>query len=252
MMKRELLDFCTELPHAQPLVIVIDDYQFSDNGSVDLLTFLSARLQATHTLVIVCYRLAEMKIRNHPFLRVRSDLLSQGACAEIQLSFLKKNDIVKHLSLQQPDETVAQDYVDFVQAKTEGNPLFIREVLRHRDSRSDVIHNLIEAKLNRLDDTNRQLLVTASVQGREFDSAVLASSMKMNPQDVEESLSDLHEIHGLIHPIREEQLTDGKFTVRYRFVYSFCQEACYATLAPTRKASLNASLAEAFLTYYGN
>jgi hypothetical protein len=76
--------------------------------------------------------------------------------------------------------------------------------------------------------------------------------MHMNPQDVEESLGDMHEIHGLINPIREEQLTDGKFTVRYRFVYAFCQEACYASLAPTRKASLNASLAEAFLTYYGN
>jgi hypothetical protein len=47
-------------------------------------------------------------------------------------------------------------------------------------------------------------------------------------------------------------LPDGKFTVRYRFVYGLYQEACYATLAPTRKASLSASLAQAFLTYYGN
>jgi hypothetical protein len=40
--------------------------------------------------------------------------------------------------------------------------------------------------------------------------------------------------------------------VRYRFVYALCQETCYASLAPTRRASLNTSLAEAFLTYYGN
>jgi predicted ATPase len=241
-MKRELLDFCSELPHANPLVIVIDDFQFSDHGSVDLLAFLATRLESAHTLVIVCYRLVEMKIRNHPFLQARSDLLSRGACREIQLSFLDKKDI----------EKLTEDDVDYVHARSEGNPLFIREVLRHRDTRSEVIHNLIETKLNRLDDTHRQLLVTASVQGRDFDSAVLAASMHMNPQDVEESLGDMHEIHGLIYPIREEQLTDGKFTVRYRFVYAFCQEACYASLAPTRKASLNASLAEAFLTYYGN
>lgn len=251
-MKRELLDFCSGLPHSHPLVIVIDDFQFSDNGSVDLLAFLATRLESTHTLIIVCYRLFEMKVRHHPFLQARSELLSRGACTEIQLSFLDKKDIEKHLVLQQPEAPLTGDYVDFVQARTEGNPLFIREVLRHRDSRSEVIHNLIETKLNRLDDTHRQLLVTASVQGRDFDSAVLATSMHMNPLDVEESLSDLHEIHGLIDPIREEQLTDGKFTVRYRFVYAFCQEACHASLAPTRKASLNASLAEAFLTYYGN
>jgi hypothetical protein len=76
--------------------------------------------------------------------------------------------------------------------------------------------------------------------------------MHMSSQDVEESLKELWETHGLVEPIREEQLPDGKFTVRYRFVYGFCQEACYASLAPTRKASLNATLAEAFLAYYGN
>jgi hypothetical protein len=56
----------------------------------------------------------------------------------------------------------------------------------------------------------------------------------------------------LIRRIREEELPDGRFTVRYRFVYSLYQEACYASLAPTRKAALSARLAEVFLTYYGN
>lgn len=251
-MKRELLDFCSQLPPAQPLVIVIDDFQFSDNGSVDLLSFLATRLESTHTLVVICYRFVEMKIRNHPFLRARSELLSRAVCTEIHLPFLSRIDIERHLAQNQEEGSPADEYVDFVHAKTEGNPLFIRELIRHRESRSEVIHNLIQAKLNRLDDTHRQLLVTASVQGREFDSAVLATSMQMNPQDVEETLHELHEVHGLINPIREEQLPDGKFTVRYRFVYAFCQEACYASLAPTRKAALNASLAEAFLTYYGN
>lgn len=251
-MKRELADFCSELSPANPLVIVIDDFHLADNGSVDLLTFLATRLQSTHTLVIVCYRMVDMKINNHPFLIARSELLSRAVCQEISLRLLAKNDIETYLALHDPNAAPADDYVEFVHAKTEGNPLFVRELLRHRDSRSEVLQNLIETKLRRLDDTHRHLLVTASVQGREFDSAVLATSMQMNPQDVEESLHDLHQIHGLINPIREEQLSDGKFTVRYRFVYGFCQEACYASLAPTRKASLNASLAEAFLTYYGN
>jgi predicted ATPase len=137
-------------------------------------------------------------------------------------------------------------------AKSEGHPLFLRELLRGENRLSDSIRHLIQAKLDRLDDTHRQLLATASVQGREFDSAVLAATMQLESQDVEESLHDLDEIHGLIRRTREEELPDGKFTVRYRFVYGLYQEACYATLAPTRKASLSASLAQAFLTYYGN
>ncbi len=115
----------------------------------------------------------------------------------------------------------------------------------------DVAH-IIRLKLDRLDETRKQLLVTASVQGREFDSAVLAASMLMSPQDVEETLRELSEIHGLIDATGEKQLPDGKFTVRYRFVYAFCQEACYASLAPIRMGLRNASLADAFLAYYGN
>jgi predicted ATPase len=251
-MKRELLDFCGQVSTVHPLVIVIDDFQFSDNGSVDLLLFLATRLESLRTLLIVCYRPVDMRIAHHPFLQVRSDLLSRGVCTEIALPFLDRNHIKEHLDRHVPHAAFAADFPDFLQAKTEGNPLFMREFLRHRDNRSEVLQNLFEARLHRLDDTHRQLLLAASVQGREFDSAVLASSMQMSPEDVEESLHELHETYGWITRIREEQLADGKYTVRYRFVYAFCQEACYASLVPSRKASLNTSLAEAFLTYYGN
>jgi hypothetical protein len=94
------------------------------------------------------------------------------------------------------------------------------------------------------------LLVAASVQGREFDSAVLTRSLSKKAEDVEERLRSLDEIHGLIQRIREEQLPDGKCSVRCRFVYEFYREVCYGFLAPTRKASLNAALAEALLTHY--
>src|SRR5580693_6850078 len=77
-MKRELLDFCRQVSPVHPLIVVIDDFHWADVGSVDLLAFLATRLQSVRTLVIVCYRLVEMKIKNHPFLQVRFDLLSKA------------------------------------------------------------------------------------------------------------------------------------------------------------------------------
>jgi len=251
-MKRELLDLCRQIATVHPLLIVIDDFHWSDVGSVDLLAFLATRLESSRTMVIINYRPAEMKIRNHPFLSIRSDLMSREACVEIALGLLTRLDIEKYLAAKYPDRKFPDEYTSLLQAKTEGNPLFIRELLRNPDGSSESVRNIIQGRLDRLDDTHRQLLVTASVQGREFGSAVLAASMQMSLEDVEESLAEIDEVHGLIHRIREEQLPDGKFTVRYRFVYALYQEACYASLAPTRRASLNASLAEAFLAYYGN
>ena len=251
-MKRELLDFCKEISPVHPLVVVIDDFHWADVGSVDLLAFLASRLDSTRTLVIVCYRMTDMKVAAHPFLQVRADLLSRGACTELQLRLLETKDVENHLALEYPEAQFPEDYPGFLHAKTEGNPLFVRELVRGTGQLTDSVRHMIRRKIERLDDTHRQLLVTASVQGREFDSAVLARSMNLSAQDVEESLIVLAETHGLVERIREQQLPDGKFTVRYRFVYGFYQEACFESLEPTRKASLNASLAGAFLTYYGN
>jgi predicted ATPase len=251
-MKRELLDFCREVSAFHPLIVFIDDFHWADVGSVDLLAFLATRLESVRALIIVCYRPAEMKIKRHPFLQVRSRLLSRRACTEIRPGFLDRVHIEELLAREYASGKFPKDYAEFLRARTEGNPLFIRELLHSRKGLSEHILNMIQTRLDQLDDTSRQLLVTASVQGREFDSAVLAASMQVKSEDVEDALDDLAEIHELIQKVREEELPDGKFTVRYRFVYRFYQEACYASLAPTRKASLNASLAEAFLTYYGN
>jgi len=168
------------------------------------------------------------------------------------LRLLDREDVSEHLALEYPNGKFPNDYAAFLHARTDGHPLLMRAAAGGPASVSGAIQNMIETKMRRLDDTHRQLLVTASVQGREFDSAVLATSMQMGYADVEDTLQELDEVHGLIQRIREEQLLDGKFTVRYRFVYAVYQEACYASLNPTRKATLNASLAEAFLAYYGN
>jgi predicted ATPase/DNA-binding winged helix-turn-helix (wHTH) protein len=251
-MKRELVDFCIQVAAIQPLIVVVDDFHWSDTGSADLLAFLAQRIESARMLIIVSYRLVDMKIKKHSFLKVRGDLMSRGACTEMGLPLLEPEHIEGVMALQQPNATFADGQAKLLHTRTDGNPLFLREILRAADGQSETIQNLFKARLAQLQDEHRQILIAASVQGREFDSAVLAASLRMNFMAVEDALRDLHEVHELIRPIREEQLPDGKFTVRYRFLYNFCQEVCYASLSPTRKASLNASLAEALLTYYGN
>jgi DNA-binding winged helix-turn-helix (wHTH) protein len=250
-MKRELLDFYRQVSPVHPLVVVIEDFQWADVASVDLLAYLATRLESTRTLVVLSYRLDEMKINNHPFLQVRSDLFSRQVSTEIRLGFLERADVEKHLALEYPEVQFPEDYTGFLYTKTEGNPLFMRELVRGPGDFSESIRGMVQSKIDRVGETARELLVTASVQGREFDSAVLARSLGMNSQEVEERLRALDEVHGLIKRMREEELPDGRFTVRYRFVYAVYHEVCFTSLAPTRKASLNASMAGALLAYYG-
>lgn len=251
-MKRELVDLCREISVVHPLIVVIDDFHWADVTSVDLLAHLAPRLDQARVLVVLCYRPVEMNIRKHPFIPVCSDLVSRGACTEVHLTPLSRNQVEEYLALPQLNCVHSAEFAGRLHAKSDGNPLFLREFLSGGEEVSDAVRHMIQTQLDRLDDTHQQLLVTASIQGREFDSAVLAATMQMGSQDVEEALQELDEVHGFIQRIREEELPDGKFTVRYRFVYELYQEACYASLAPTRKASLRASLAETLLAYYGN
>src|SRR6266850_526005 len=251
-MKRELLDFYQQVSPVHPLIVVIEDFQWSDVASVDLLAYLATRLESTRTLIVLSYRLDEMKINNHPFLQVRSDLSSRQISTEIRLGLLERRDVETYLAFEHPKLQPPEDYAGVLYAKSEGNPLFMRELVRGPGDFLESIRSLVQRKIDRVGETARELLVTASVQGREFDSAVLARALGMHSQDVEERLRVLDEVHGIIQRMREEELPDGRFTVRYRFVYGFYQEVCFASLAPTRKASLNASMAEALLTYYGN
>ena len=229
--------------------MVLDDFQWADIASVDLLAFLATRLESTRTLLVICYRPAEMRIHNHPFLQLRSDLLGRHLLTEIQPALLQRKDVEKLLESSSRQEQFRNNDAVTLHARSEGNPLFIQELARANGDLPESIRSVIQTKIDRLQPADRKLLAIASAQGREFDSAVLSRSLGRNTEDVEETLETLDEVHGLIQRIREEELADGRVTVRYRFTYSLYQEICHASLAPTRKASVNASRAEPSLTY---
>ncbi len=123
---------------------------------------------------------------------------------------------------------------------------------KRQEALPDSLRSLIRSRLEPLQEIDRGLLAAASVQGYEFDSAILAKSLAMKPEEVEERLQAVCEVQGLIVRLRDEELMDGKFTVRYSFAHSLYQIVCQELLPPTRKAALNSAVAEAFLAYYGN
>jgi predicted ATPase len=113
------------------------------------------------------------------------------------------------------------------------------------------VRSMIERKVDQLGEADRQVLMAASVQGLEFDSAVVAWVLGLEAASVEERLDVLERVHSLIRLVRERELPDGTVTLRYRFVHALYQNTLYDSLRPTRKAAWSGAAAQALLDHYG-
>ena len=110
---------------------------------------------------------------------------------------------------------------------------------------------MIERKIAQLTDDDRRLLVCASVQGHAFDSAVIAGALERDPADVEERLAMLDRVHAFVSVRGEDTLPDGTSTTRCQFVHVLYQNAFYASLGATRRASLSAVVANTLIRFHG-
>ena len=113
------------------------------------------------------------------------------------------------------------------------------------------VRGMIERKIAQLSEGDRELLTAASVQGYEFDSAVLAEVLGLGADDVEERLDRLERVFAFVKLTSESEFPNGVLTVRYRFVHVLYQNALYGSLRATRRASLNAMVARTLLGFYG-
>src|SRR5262249_36879870 len=109
----------------------------------------------------------------------------------------------------------------------------------------------IQRKIDQLGEDDRRLLVAASVQGYEFDTAVVARVLERDAAEVEDRLDELDRVHTFVRLGREQGFPDRTLTLRDGFGHVLYQNALCGSLRPTRRASLSAAVAQALLGLYG-
>ena len=273
-MKRELAAFFHEASADRPLVLFFDDLHWADSSTIDIIAYIATKLTAMRLLIVVTYRPSEMLLHEHPFLRVALDLQARGVCHELPLDLLTREEVDRYLDLEFRDHRFPPHFGSLIYAKTEGNPLFMADVVRYLRDRKvidkadghwtlvqtapeietdlpETVRSMIQRKVAQLGDADRRLLAAASAQGYDFDSAVIARALTMDPGEVEERLQALDRTYGFVAFREEDELPDHSLTLRYRFVHLLYQNALYASLTPSRRASSSAAIAQALLAFYG-
>src|SRR5213592_149935 len=274
-LKREINAFFREVCRLRPLVVFLDDVHWVDASTVDILSYVANQMNTAQMLIIATYRPSELQITKHPFGALKLHLQGEGVCQELTLELLTPEDVAEFLDLEFPHHHFPATFARFMHAKTEGSPLFMVDLVRYLRAKQVIVpdnggwklagslpdlerelpesaRSMIERKIEQLNEDDRQLLIAAGVQGYEFDSTIVTQVVRGAADRIEERLDALDRIHGLVRPLRERAFPDGTPTVRYRFVHVLYQNALYARLAPTRRATLSRDVAEALLGHYGD
>ena len=273
-LKRELLAFLQELSRRRPLALLCDDLHWADVSTVDLLGYVGSRAGSMRLLVIGTYRPSDLLLAQHPFLNVQRELQSRGLCREIAIRLFDQTSVAAYIDTIFPDHDFPAHLPALLHSRTEGNPLFLTELLRDLRDRSLIerregrfrlaqsvpsiegelpasVRAMIDRKIERIDEADRRILACAAVQGYDFDSTTVAGAIGAEAGSVEERLDALARVHRFVSVLDSIELPSGELSQRYRFVHVLYQNALYGALRPRQRAELSAAVAEALVRSRG-
>jgi len=273
-LKREIASLLEEVTRMHPVVLCFDDMHWADPSTTDLIAYLARRIEEMRLLILVTSRPSDLAQARHPFLPLKLDLIARGVCREILPGPLDEAAIARYLTLQFAEHSFPRGFASLLHQRTEGHPLFVvdlvrdlrhRQVLRQKDGRwilaedlgdlqralPESVRSLVQRKIDALDDADRRLLGAASVQGVDFDSAIIAAAVERPQDDIEDALERLEREHALVRFVEEQEAHNRELTLKYRFAHHIYHNAFDASLRATRRASLSSVIAQRLIARLG-
>ncbi|MEE9150935.1 MAG: tetratricopeptide repeat protein [Thermoplasmata archaeon] len=241
-----------DISENEPLLLVLEDLQWADDGTLQLLHYLARNIQSSRVMICGTYRPEDLKnIRGevHPLSktlrRMRPEKLfyeiwltrfDEGSTASMVESLLKKVDIPKL-------------FIRRLYTESEGNPFFIEEVVKSlvNEGLIDVndyawkmkfdpskihlpgsIRDVIGRRIDGLDEETKAILGYASVIGNQFTFEALYRILNVSEEELIDSIDALIATN-IIH---EDRTTREE---RYRFDHTQIREVIYNSMSRSRR-----------------
>ena len=280
----ELLKLISE---STPLLIALDDLQWADASSCELLAYLSRRVQGYPIVIVGTCRENELAA-SHPLRSLLTDLQREHSVECVSLEPLTDEQIDALIS----SIKVPQPLVKRIRSRAAGNPFFAEELARTIATPDELAQNassttgqndvtssttaqngvgtqfiasgdlstadgtyqlpetisaVLELRLSRLTAPCQRLLSKAAVLGGSFEFNIISAMEAMTPGSDEDTVLDLLE-EALKSGMLTEQGTGTRIT--YEFWHPLLVAHLYDKLSAARRASLHRRAAEILLRVY--
>ncbi|HYI35917.1 MAG TPA: BTAD domain-containing putative transcriptional regulator [Thermoleophilaceae bacterium] len=244
--------FMGNAAEAAPLVLMLDDLHAADEPSLLLLRFLAREMAETHLLVVCAFRDVDPMLQE-ALTATLVELAREPHTARISLGGLAEGDVAKYIERSTAQMPPAE-LVGAIHRETDGNPLFVAEVVQLLVADGQIaepgaqlrippgVREVIGRRLARLPAGSQDLLVSASVLGREFGLGALERLSELPRDELLDALDQA---------MAERVVTDVPGTrERLRFGHALIRDSLYDALNPARRQRLHEAAAAALEEVY--
>ncbi len=249
---RVVIGLAQHVANRQPLLLAIDDLQWADDASVELVNQMARHVSGCPLLLALAYRSEEPVALDMASLTYHTGLRLQELDAEAGLRLL---DLLLPTTPQMPSH-LKQLILD----KARGNPLFIEEVahslienylvldeqtgtfraradLEHVEV-PDTVNRVIMSRIDRLDESSRNVLRVASVIGKEFEHWLLTAIYPHRQTEAE--------LHEQLDDLTQREILEGSHSdLLYLFRHVLTREVAYESLLYADRRLLHRGIGEA-------
>jgi DNA-binding SARP family transcriptional activator len=255
-------EFLRRASEQRPLVLILDDLHAADTPSLLMLQFIARELGSMRVLVVAAIRDVDPN-PGVPLIAMLAEVAREPVTRRVTLSGLSEREVADYLQLTAADIASAELAAELY-AETEGNPLFVTEAVRllvlegvrpkpERELRlvlPQSVRDVISRRLAHLSSECGQILVLASVLGREFHLEQLAGVAGVTSDALLETLDEamaarvIGEVPGVAgqlrfaHVVIRDTLYEGLTTARRVRLHRLAAETLEALYAGDPSAHL--------------
>lgn len=263
----QISSFVLNIASEQPTLLLLDDLHFADPGSLSLLETLIRRAISASLLIVGAYRDVALSY-THPVNHLIATASTADLVYEMSLRRLPRAGVEQMLEALLGD-SVSEAFGDSIYKATEGNPLFVEEVVKglavdgqirlreghweQRDSdRLNVpgsIKSVLGGRLERAKKSTRELLQLAAVIGRSFSIELLTEAGSHDDETIQWAIEEalrfqLIEVENIIdQPVQLD--STGYIGIQYQFQHALIRETLYEEMRPLRRRQLHRRVAAA-------
>jgi tetratricopeptide (TPR) repeat protein len=258
----EVSQFVTNISREAPLLVILDDLQWTDQTSLLLLHYLARGVYRESLLLLGAYRDSEVD-EQHPLTPVLTELNRERLLQSAQLKRMSFDDTSEMIKRVLEQDDVPREFCQLVYEKTRGNPFFAEEVIKslkeeeviNREGNKwkikDVskvefpktVKNVIKARVGRLDEECQNVLMMASFVGNDFTVEAMSAVTGIEESKLLRLMDKLFKT-GLI----KEQVARGEGICS--FADLLVRDVVYEEVTPLTRKELHGVVASALEKVY--